>query len=220
MRRSPTTSNSASVSFSLRRAGGRDLVRDRLLERAARHRAASADRGGSTRAGARPRRRCRRWLVSHDSSRVSRAAIALRSVRSAAENRRPVSETIATRPATSVGPERSASAITERGLRAADDHRATGGRGDARRARRSGCDSPRPAAARDAVGVICAPSFHHTMQSCAVKPSATRLERLGGGAGEIDERRRDQAARAREVELGRRSVRCARSRRAPRPRRA
>ena len=29
-----------------------------------------------------------------------------------------------------------------------------------------------------------------------------REQRLGGGAGEIDERRRDQAARAREIELG------------------
>jgi len=46
---------------------------------------------------------------------VSRVATALRSVRSAAENRRAESLTIATSPAISVGVERNASAITERG---------------------------------------------------------------------------------------------------------
>ena len=58
----------------------------------------------------------RRCEVSHDSSRVSRTAIALRSVRSAAVNRRPESATIATSPATSLGADRSASAISDRGL--------------------------------------------------------------------------------------------------------
>ena len=87
IRRRPTMSNSASVSFSLRRAAAATSCAI-VCSNAPR---VIAPVSGSCRLAASrrsPSATIRRWLVSHDSSRVSRAAIALRSVRSAAENRR------------------------------------------------------------------------------------------------------------------------------------
>ena len=92
----------------------------------------SADRAGCVASRRSPSATSRRWLASHDSSRVRRAAIALRSVRSAARE-----------PAAGVGHDRDQARDLGRAraqrvgdhrarLRAADDHGAGRGRRDPR----------------------------------------------------------------------------------------
>ena len=203
-------SNSASVSFSLRRAGRRDLVRDRLLERAARHRAAQRI----------VQARREQALALGDDPAMARQPRQL--ARQPRRDRLEIGALGGREPAPGVRDDRDqAGDLGRRRAQRIGDHRARLGRrrrSPCRRARRrsarrprSARDSPRSGAARDR-------GRHHLRavlppHDAVVRGEALgdRAQRLGRGAGEIDERRRDQAARAREIEVGRRRIGCARS---------